>query len=925
MRKFLPVLYGLALIASVIATRHFNTAARHYRVSEMPEVENTASKNYWEYLRLRDPKTGEIPRGIHARELAFARTLVPRSMNTIATSTPTIHTTGWNSAGPYNTGGRTQAVAIDIADEANVVIATAQGGIWRSVDSGMTWTRATAPDEMKNTVSLVQDHRIGRTNVWYAGTGELLSTTNRRVTITGPPRWRTRDVGDGIFKSTDNGKSWFLLPSTHDATEVDLDSTFDGVWNVVVDNSNTEADVVYAAGFGAIMRSADGGATWSNVLGDVTHRSYCSDVQITSTGVLYAYLSQYSIDNTKPPTAGVWRSTDGIHWTNITPTSWPRRTQRLKIAIAPSNENILYVAGSNDSAGLNPIMFKYTYVSGDGSGAGGNWQDRSGNLPLPVEDASGLSTLAGYCLALRVLPSNPDVVFIGGTNLFRSTDGFATQNNTDWIGGYNPDQSQSQSYPNTHPDHHDLAFSYSDPLKMFAVNDNGIYLTRDCTATNAPTYPVDWENRNTGDVASIIYNVAINKYRTGDTTVIGGFQDQGSWYDSTNALGQWQQVGGGDGCYCAMNNNSVISTSQFGNAYRLSLDSEIWWYVKPPVGNDPQFVTPFMLDPTDQSQFYFAVNNDIWRNDDLDAIEPMTYSPSTATWTQLQNCSIGSSSYITALAMSVVPAHSLYMGSSDGHVYRVKSVNGVTQSKEDISGSNLPKDAFISCVCVDPENAQNIIACFSNYHVISLFATSDGGTNWRNVSGNLEQNPDGSGDGPSTRWVSIVHQNGQTIYLCATSVGMFSTDNISGSVTWAPEGLATIGRVICENIDVRESDGFVAVATQGGGVYTTHIVAEQQQQNNGVSDAGSDIGSFTINPNPINSRASVSLSLARSEHVKLAVINATGRRSEDIYDGIVNSGSATFNLDASRLPSGTYYVELITDQAVETRRVVVHH
>src|ERR1035437_757321 len=286
MRKILLPLYTLSLGALLYATASFHHAARTHRPSGEPMVENVAAKNYWEWLRLRDPATGEIPRGIHVREMAYARTLtLHASEYAIANTNSTIQTTAWQSAGPINAGGRTQAIGVDISNEANVLIATAQGGVWRSTDSGQSWKRSTAPDELKDIMSLVQDHRAGKTKTWYCGTGELLSTTDRRISVVGPPRWRTTDIGNGIYKSTDDGKTFFVLPSTRDETGTVLDSVFDGVWNVVVDNSNLSQNIIYAAGFGAIMRSTDGGTTWAHVLGDPAHKSFFTDVQITSTGM----------------------------------------------------------------------------------------------------------------------------------------------------------------------------------------------------------------------------------------------------------------------------------------------------------------------------------------------------------------------------------------------------------------------------------------------------------------------------------------------------------------------------------------------------------------------------------------------------------------------------------------------------------------
>ncbi len=921
-------LYALALVAAVVLDAQF--AGHHIAGTGAPgEVENIASKRYWDYLRLRDPATGEIPRGIHSRELAFARSIGGGSALKEA-SLSTIQTGGWRSAGPINAGGRTQAIGIDVSNEANVLLATAQGGVFRSTDSGHTWNRTTAPDQPKDLNSLVQDHRAGKTNTWFCGSGELLSTTDRRTQVVGEPRWRTTDIGDGIYKSTDDGKSWSLLPSTHDATVTTLDSAFDGVWNIVVDNSQVEKDIVYAAGFGAIMRSADGGATWSKVLGDPANKSFCTDIQITSKGILYAYLSQLVEGSGTSSTAGVWRSVDGVHWTNITPANWPAQTQRLKIAIAPSNENILYIAGADDGAGLNPILFKYTYKSGDGSGSGGSWEDRSQNLPyVDGSGAGGAATLGGYAVTLKVFPTNPNMVFFGGTNLLRSPDGFASTN-FDWVGGYywyylNSRRDSNQSYPNHHPDNHDIAFLPSNPRSMFSANDGGIYHTYDCLATNADAQyrPIEWENRNTNDVASILYVVGINHGNPKDSTLVGGFQDQGSWL--SNAGGAWYQQGGGDGCYCAVENDtSYYMSSQFGSVQRWLNVSGSWYItgIRPDNINDPQFVTPYILDPANTNKMYYAANDSLWRNDDLLGIpDGAIYGTTLINWTCLGQCTVPGGGLITALGMSYAPGHRLYFGTSDGHLYRVDHSDGFSPTPTEIAGSIFPQNAFISCVAVDPQNADSIVVCFSNYHVISLFASNNGGLTWRNVSGNLEQNPDGSGDGPSTRWVSIVHQSGQTIYLVGTSVGLFSTTDISGpSVMWTPEGLQTIGRAMVENIDARQSDGFVAIATQGSGVFVTNVIATP------LSVVSAGVGSsrgFTISPNPASDRSVVSVRSDGLQKISLSVVDLSGRVVALIHDGEASMGLTNYSFDCSRLPSGSYYVELRTGEAVETKRLVV--
>lgn len=905
MKHLFLVLYSSALLAAIVLSIQYQHAP-HARFPETTEVENVAAKRYYEWLRLHDPATGEIPRGIHQRELAFARTIGARYAALAPNANATIHTNGWASAGPINSGGRTQAVVIDYTNDKTVLIATAQGGVWRSTDGAETWARMTTAAQMKDIMSLVQDHRTGHLNEWYCGTGELLSTTDRRISVVGPPRWRTTDIGDGIYKSVDSGKTWSLLQSTYDATAIELDSVFDGVWNIVVDNSKPSQSIVYAAGYGAIMRSTDGGTTWSHVLGDMTNKSFCTDVQITSTGVLYAYLSQDSRGSTAPTTAGVWRSTNGTTWTNITPSNWPLATQRLKIAIAPTNENGVYVGGSDDTAGVNPILFHYQYVDGDGSGSHGRWEDRSASLPSVTDpnSVSGMSTLGGYALLLKVSPQDENTLFIGGTNLYRSTNGFADESQIDWIGGY-------ADSLNLHPDNHDMAFSRSNPALVYEGNDAGVCATNDINRTGAP--PVIWEDRNTFDVASIIYDVGVDHYTDGDSVIVGGFQDQGCWVGQEGK--PWDETATGDGCFVAVGGHAsaYYFSGQFGNIYQWPVGTNSIRYISPYSGfPDAQFVAPWIIDPTDTSVIYLSTGHVIQQNAGI--------LQGANSWNSLGRTAVSTDKYITAFGMSITPAEHMYYGTSDGQLYSIANIKAPTLTPVDITGSIFPKHAFISCVAVDPDDANKIIACFSNYHVVSLFASDDGGKNWRNISGNLEQNADGSGDGPSTRWVTIVHQKGQTIYLVGTSVGLFSTTDISSNVIWQPEGLSTIGRITVENIDARQSDGFVAIATQGEGVFTTFVTADAPQ---GVALSQHVAEAFSVAPNPARSFAKISLAMADPTSIQISIVDATGRMVESVFRGTAQSGASTYGLDCTRLASGTYYVELLSGDAVETRRIVV--
>jgi photosystem II stability/assembly factor-like uncharacterized protein len=132
--------------------------------------------------------------------------------------------------------------------------------------------------------------------------------------------------------------------------------------------------------------------------------------------------------------------------------------------------------------------------------------------------------------------------------------------------------------------------------------------------------------------------------------------------------------------------------------------------------------------------------------------------------------------------------------------------------------------AYVGCIAIDPRNASRLVVVYPNYEILSIFLSEDGGQTWTPVAGNLEEHPDGSGVGPSVRWVSMLYVGDRPVCFAATSAGLFSTTSLDGTSTvWTQEGVGTIGSVVVDMVDVRQSDGYVAVGTHGNGVYTATV------------------------------------------------------------------------------------------------------
>jgi hypothetical protein len=866
--------------------------------------ENPRARAEWELERLRDPNTGLIPNDIRRKELAFASQL---DHTALFKGDLRAQSLTWNQRGPRNIGGRTRAVAFDITNDQVIMAGSVAGGLWRSEDQGASWRKISTPNELQNVTTIVQDRRPGHTNVWYYGTGE-----DDGSSFNG-----TQYTGDGVYKSIDGGLTWKQLASTASGTPQIHDQMFDFVFRLVSDSSQKDKDVLYAAATKGILRSSDGGQSWKVVLGsfDLLSSAQYSDVAVTADGVVYAAISSGSTQ-----WSGLWRSVDGLNWTRIDATQVAAGSSsygRIVIGLAPSNRHIAYffIDDANTSS-----LLKYQYLSGDGTGSGGSWARRDANLP-PIQIASslgGLNSQVGYCMSLAVHPSDENIVFIGGTNLYRSTDGFATKTKIAWIGGYNPNPPAEQylhiqyGYPHHHPDVQSLAFSPKNPNVMLSGTDGGVAITQDDRAD-----PLVWSSLNHGYLTAEFFGLAIDHGTPGDALVMGGMQDNGtSATNTTDASAAWTEMRGDDGGYCAIGDHhgAFYVSRQNGNVYRGQVDQNLnatgWAFVSPDASGF-LFITPWVLDPNHNERMYMTVDQDVWRETDLTRVQ----SGATArdpNWEDLSNTNTGAG-HLTAIAVSTQPANVLYYGTNDGRVFRLDSANTTQNTSLEVTGQNFPA-GYVARIAIDPHDAKKVLIVFSNYNIPSVFYTTNGGGSWKDVSGSLEQFPDGHGNGPSCRGACIVHRGSNTQFYIGTTIGLFSTGSLDGGfVQWQHESPDLIGTEIVEMIDARESDGYIAVATYGEGIFTTNLPLAVG------SNAISSTTLVTLHdsyPNPARSEITLGFALARSARVSVTVFDLVGRTVAQVIDRAYIAGNHSMSIDTHNFPNGSYRYQLTADDRV---------
>jgi hypothetical protein len=886
-------------------------------VYAIDDGEHILARQTYEQERIVNPVTQLVPDNIQAKEFAFVQNMgMPKSSTNLS----------WQLKGPINVGGRTRALAIDVNDEMRILCGGVSGGLWISEDGGESFFKATTNLMLHSVTSIAQDPRPGFQNIWYYGTGELSGNS--------------ADLpGHGIYTSTDNGLTWTLLQTTfnENANAISNLGDFRYIQDVKVNPMNGH---VIAATFAGIFLSADYGDSWQNVLvadGSPNGFNYLNfgnqtSVDVNASGV---YIASLSVD---AQNKGIWRSLDALNWTDITPQGFSSAYRRIECAFNPSNlnETMFIVDATTNPSVDNHELWHYVYVSGDGSGVNGIWEERSSNLPdgdcLGFYDFNFgyFQSQNSYDLLIAYHPSIEDLVFIGGTNLYRSTDAFQSNTNYDWIGGYQCDEQSPSNYiwPNHHPDNHNLAFLPSNPQAMVSSHDGGLSKTLNLSDNN-----IVWESMNKGYGTSQFYTVAIEQGNTSSEFIMGGLQDNGTWHTtSANPNQDWLPTFYGDGAFCAIaeNRESYYVSWQGGKTFKFDIDDNGTvnglTRIDPIGATNYRFINPFILDPDNSNTMYLLGGTYIWVNKSLDAIPLINdeYNAISQGWERINesntNTLFSTSNYITALGMSKANNDVLYYGTFNGQIYKLSGLQTGTLVKDIIKRGNMPSGAYVSCIDVNPNDENEILLSYSNYEVKSIYHSSDGGDVWTNISGTLEQNPDGSGAGPSVNWMHFYQDNIDTFYFAATTSGLFVTEELQGENTvWQREAINEIGNVPVAMITSRVFDRNIVVATHGGGIYATKVVNVDIQ--NHVNAQVISLG--FPSPNPSKGKTSLKFTINESKQLNIAVYNLLGVKVHDIEKSSFSAGKHEVKWDTGGYSNGIYLIVVNDGKQIAQRRLLV--
>lgn len=767
------LLAAMVLMIAVIATvkPHEYTKKQTQRKTAIPSDKKVPKKDRMDLAMeheasiTKDPALGYVPyeRILIAQEQLKQR-LAANPQGKVLGAIPGVQ---WVERGPDNVGGRTRAIMVDPNDATGRTVwaAGVGGGIWKTTDitvANPVWN--VINDLFGNIAVTALVYNPLNTQEMYFGTGEGFFNADAIR-------------GLGIWKSTNGGITWNHLAATNN-------SNFFYVQRMAVHPVTGD---IYAATRSGLFRSQNGGTSWTKVLGAGTGAASdrIADVEIAADNSIYAGIGLFQTD-------GVYKSITGNagSWTklNTGTNGFPiTGIQRIELACAPSNAQVVYAMAQGGGYGIGGI-----YRTADG---GANWT--ACTLPVDADGGIGADLTRGqawYDLTIAVDPLNANVIFVGGVDLFKSTNAGTTwQQIAHWYGGF--------GFQEVHADQHWILFHPYSSNTIYFGNDGGVYMTTNGTAA-IPTIV----SKNSGYNVTQYYGCAMHPAAYSHY-FIAGSQDNGSQQYRFPGMNSTVEVTGGDGCFIHIDQNEPQfqwTSYVYNNYFRSTNCGQSWGSFF--FGNTGSFVNPTDYDNI-SNVFYAAVSSGNY----LRWINPQTGGTT-------QNVNITNfGSTVSHISVSQNTPNRVFFGLNNGRVVRVDNANTIASGSAGVwinSGFGMPSGS-VSCIAVQDGNDDHLLVTYSNYGVNSVWETTNGGTTWSNLdNASLPDMP--------VRWALFNPLNSSQA-LIATELGVWSTDLINGAATaWAPSNLG-LANTRVDMLQIRQSDNLVIAATHGRGLYSTDV------------------------------------------------------------------------------------------------------
>lgn len=772
----------------------------------------------------------------------------------------------WRLVGPKHVKGggdvgRINTFAFDPTQPNTVYAASPFGGLWRTQDSGATW-------------QLLHDFRpngLQEIAVDPAMPSTLYALTGDGDGHAGDP---VAPPSIGVAKSTDGGKTWSETGLKFAAA----DSVYG--YRLAIDPHNSQ--ILLAATSMGLYRTENGGQAWSRVTSGFPPTDLPVVDQKTGKEVLSPTFFDVQFHPTDPQIVyaasqtQVYRSNNaGQSWTllkgglplynnicnghlmDYCSSSNPNYSDRIRLAVTPASPDTLYVLYGSPN-GMTIGLFR-------SDNQGGTFTKRSSttppvaNGPAPINLTSpnvfgrvdnDFASQSSYDIAMAVSPTNADIVYVGGVDTWRSTNG-----GRNWARTSFWDKPDTNYY--THADIHSLGYrSGSSPAVVYVASDGGIY--RSTSDPDATSPIINWESVTkmqtaavTGITIAQTYHVCASQQQPDQ--LYYGAQDLGTFALDFNT-GNIGWVSGGDGYVCQVdpqnpktlyvNTDSLISRIDDATNAVWPKDQAVFASASPVVGGQPlmypttaPWVVPYIFGPPPGYGLY-ACYKDVWRSLDQGrswvnltngavgpsvqcaevAVSPADPKVSTKTIYIAKNAvdPINASNARTAQRLSALPpmlgGFGVFRSTDGGATWR--QING--------SGANtlpLAQGVQITDLAVSPIDPNRVWVAFSTYgnnpisnSAYKVFSTTDGGAHWTDVSNGL----------PKVHSAfSLAAAGGAShgVYV-GTDAGVYYRDDTLSAWTKFKTGLPSVAVYA---LLLQEPQHRLLAATYGRGIWTVDL------------------------------------------------------------------------------------------------------
>jgi photosystem II stability/assembly factor-like uncharacterized protein len=692
----------------------------------------------------------------------------------------------WRSVGPY-TGGRVTAVA-GIADEPNVFyMGTAGGGVWQSEDYGHSWKNISDKGFKSNNIGAMA---ISPSNpkIIYVGTGD---SAPRNTVLT----------GEGMYKSTDGGKTW---------SYIGLGETHIIGW-ILVDPNNP--DVVYVAALGhlfapnperGVFKTTDGGKTWKKILyvNDDTG-AICLAMDPSDPSVLYAAMWQMSRKHwtfsSGGPGSGIYQTTDGgANWANIShrPGLPSGIFGKVGIAVAPSEPNVVYALIQANYKGQAGGLFR-------SDNAGQSWR--------LINNSMDITQRAFYYMTVYVDPKDPNTIYLPNVGVYVS---------------HNAGKKLTELHP-PHGDNHELWINPKNPQILIEGNDGGATVSQNggkawSSEDNQPTG--QFYHANLDDQFPFhIYGAQQDRGSVEAPSAVSGGVIPPVWKDVQGGEMSWvvptpgrPWVTYGSGYYSIewrenrktglITNVSPWPSYKFGLAgsqikYRYGWNHHAVVFA-PHNPKELLMGANVLLETMDEGIHWKPISPDLTRNDKSKQARPGGPISADVTGEEMFDT-------ISSIAFSPLTDNVIWTGSDDGLVYVTTDAGG---HWSEVRPPTLPTWSTITCI--EPSHTDEGTAYVSasrydwdDFHPY-VYKTTDYGKHWTQITAGL----------PQDEYVESVRQdpNEPRLLFAGTSATVYFS--LDGGRSWLPLTLKLPAARVSD-VEIQPQQHAVVLATFGRGFW----------------------------------------------------------------------------------------------------------